>query len=89
MSPLTLIIMSVKLIRALILDLPRQIALAKLNYGFTFGGPVWIPKIYDGHDKAFFFFNFEQYRRSMINNNIPQTVPIRAVWGRTVEELFL
>ena len=48
------------------------------NYGFTFGGPFWIPKVYDGHDKTFFFFNFEQYRKTLINNNIPQTVPTLA-----------
>ena len=48
------------------------------NYGFTFGGPVWIPKIYDGHDKTFFFFNFEQYRRTLVNTNTPQTVPTTA-----------
>src|SRR6478672_5459955 len=34
------------------------------DYGFTFGGPVRIPKIYNGKDKTFFFFNFEQYRDS-------------------------
>jgi len=28
------------------------------DYGFTLGGPVKIPKIYDGHDKTFFFFSF-------------------------------
>src|SRR5690349_12773801 len=32
------------------------------NYGFTFGGPIELPKIYNGHDKSFFFFNFEQFR---------------------------
>jgi hypothetical protein len=32
------------------------------DYGATFGGPVWIPKLYDGHNKTFFFLNFEQYR---------------------------
>jgi hypothetical protein len=30
--------------------------------GFRVGGPVQIPGLYDGHDKAFFFFNFEQFR---------------------------
>jgi hypothetical protein len=25
------------------------------DYGFTFGGPVFIPKVYDGQDKTFFF----------------------------------
>ena len=32
------------------------------DYGFTIGGPVWIPKVYDGHNKSFFFFNWEQFR---------------------------
>ena len=31
------------------------------DFGGTLGGPVYIPKIYDGHDKTFFFFNYEQY----------------------------
>ena len=30
------------------------------DYGFTTGGPVWIPKVYNGRDKTFFFFNLEQ-----------------------------
>jgi hypothetical protein len=30
--------------------------------GIRLGGPVVIPGLYDGHDKAFFFFNFEQFR---------------------------
>jgi hypothetical protein len=34
------------------------------DYGFTFGGPVYIPKVFDGRDKAFFFFTFEQYREA-------------------------
>ena len=29
------------------------------NYGWSVGGPVVIPKIYNGHDKTFFFTNFE------------------------------
>ncbi|MEI9814217.1 MAG: carboxypeptidase regulatory-like domain-containing protein [Acidobacteriota bacterium] len=32
------------------------------DYGFNIGGPVKIPKIYDGTNKTFFFFNWEQYR---------------------------
>ncbi len=31
------------------------------DYGFTVGGPVVIPHVYNGHDKTFFFFNWEQY----------------------------
>lgn len=30
------------------------------NYGFTFGGPVVLPRAYDGHDKTFFFVNYER-----------------------------
>jgi hypothetical protein len=48
------------------------------DYGGTFGGPVWIPKIYNGKDKTFFFFNFEQFRETQIINNIPITVPTLA-----------
>ena len=48
------------------------------DYGFTIGGPVKIPKIYDGHDKTFFFFNWEQYRESRTTVNGLQTVPTAA-----------
>ena len=35
----------------------------KLNqYGVRVGGPIVIPGLYDGHDKAFFFFHYEQLR---------------------------
>src|SRR5215472_2736802 len=32
------------------------------DFGGSLGGPVWIPKVYNGHDKTFFFFSWEQYR---------------------------
>lgn len=48
------------------------------DWGFTTGGPVWIPKIYDGHNKSFFFFNFEQYRETIINSSSPINVPTLA-----------
>jgi hypothetical protein len=32
------------------------------DFGFTVGGPISIPKIYNGRDKTFFFFNMEEYR---------------------------
>jgi hypothetical protein len=31
------------------------------QYGFTFGGPVRLPKVYNGKDRTFFFFALEQY----------------------------
>ena len=51
------------------------------DYGFTLGGPVRIPKIFNGHDKLFFFFNFEQYRETVINSVTPITVPTLAYRG--------
>ncbi len=32
------------------------------QYGFTLGGPISIPKIYNGKNKSFFFFNFDQFK---------------------------
>jgi hypothetical protein len=29
--------------------------------GFVFDGPVWIPKVYNGHDKTFFMVAYERY----------------------------
>jgi hypothetical protein len=48
------------------------------DYGFNIGGPVWIPKIYNGRDRTFFFFNMEQYREFFIVNNQAITVPTDA-----------
>jgi hypothetical protein len=33
----------------------------KNDLGFSIGGPVRIPKIYNGRNKTFFFFSFERY----------------------------
>jgi hypothetical protein len=45
------------------------------DFGFTLGGPIKIPKIYNGHDKTFFFFNFEQFRQSTFTSNTQAIVP--------------
>jgi len=47
------------------------------DFGGNLGGPVWIPKIYNGHDKTFFFFNYEQYRNNVGTSNIT-TLPTDA-----------
>lgn len=33
------------------------------QFGANIGGPVWIPKLYNGKDKTFFFFNWERGRQ--------------------------
>lgn len=44
------------------------------NFGASFGGPVWIPKVYDGKNKTFFWLGYEGYNQvsSLTNNfNLP------------------
>jgi len=42
---------------------------------FTAGGPVYIPKVYDGRNKTFFFFTYSRDMRpqtfSMVNTTVP------------------
>jgi hypothetical protein len=40
---------------------PRQ-AMILNQYGVRFGGPIFIPKVIESRDKAFFFFNYEEFR---------------------------
>ncbi|HTR37706.1 MAG TPA: TonB-dependent receptor [Bryobacteraceae bacterium] len=51
------------------------------DYGFTLGGPIVIPKLYNGHDKSFFFFSFEQFRQSSFISNTYGIVPTDAQRG--------
>jgi len=44
------------------------------NYGFSIGGPVWIPKVYDGHNRTFFHYSQEWYKQNNENTDI-STVP--------------
>ncbi len=37
------------------------------NYGFSFGGPVWIPKVYNGKNRTFFHVSMEWYRQNQSN----------------------
>src|SRR6266849_4881277 len=32
------------------------------DFGLTAGGPVWVPHLYNGRDKTFFFFAYEGFR---------------------------
>lgn len=40
----------------------QQDGLKRNQFGATLGGPVWIPKLYNGHDKTFFFFSYQGTR---------------------------
>ncbi len=46
------------------------------EYGFTLGGPVYIPKVYNGRDKTFFFASYTGFKyRPSSNNNTQTTLP--------------
>jgi trimeric autotransporter adhesin len=44
------------------------------QFGGTFSGPVWIPKVYDGHNRTFFFVSYEGLRR-VLGASTYYTVP--------------
>ena len=46
--------------------------------GGTAGGPIWIPKVYKGRDKTFFFFSYETRPTTTTNSNTLLTVPTAA-----------
>ena len=48
------------------------------DFGMTIGGPVRIPKLYNGKDKTFFFFSFEQFRTQPLVTTVSATVPTEA-----------
>jgi hypothetical protein len=47
------------------------------DWGGTFGGPVIIPKVYNGKDKTFFFFSYERYKEDQALT-FPDTLPTAA-----------
>jgi hypothetical protein len=47
------------------------------DYGYTIGGPVFIPKIYDGRNKTFFFFS-QEFRRVITYSPVTLYVPTAA-----------
>jgi hypothetical protein len=50
----------------------------KHDAGGSIGGPVYIPKLYDGRNRTFFFFNYEFFRNRATANASFQTVPTEA-----------
>jgi hypothetical protein len=49
-------------------------AFTQNQFGFNVGGPVLIPKLYDGRNKTFFFVNYEGFRLRQ-GSSSTQTVP--------------
>ena len=50
-------------------------SLRRNDFGGNFGGPLRIPKVYNGTNRTFFFFNFEQFISHTLTGNGINTVP--------------
>ena len=48
------------------------------EYGGSFGGPVWIPKLYNGKDRTFFNFNYTGLRNQPAPNGTFVSLPAEA-----------
>ena len=47
----------------------------KHDNGFTTGGPIYLPKLYNGRDRTFFFFSFEKFLTNLQYDVSPLRVP--------------
>jgi hypothetical protein len=45
------------------------------DFGVTGGGPVYLPKIYNGRNRTFFFLSYEGFRNRVGANDILRSVP--------------
>ena len=52
--------------------------LKRNQFGVSVGGPVWLPKIYNGKNRTFFFFNYEGMRERQ-GNQVARTSPTAAM----------
>lgn len=51
------------------------------DFGGSIGGPVLIPHVFNGKDKLFFFFDYDQIVNHGSASNSTQTIPTEAVKG--------
>ena len=58
----------------------RKPVLKQHDFGGTIGGPVWIPKIYDGRNKSFFFFSSEFFRNRTGPRADQFTIPLAEMY---------
>lgn len=68
-------------------DLSTISPLRQNQFGYTLGGPVWIPKLYNGGDRTFFFAEYEGLRTrssQVAFANVPTTAELSGVFPDTI-----
>lgn len=58
------------------------------RFGGTIGGPVWVPKVYQGRNKTFFFYGFEGIREARPRNNGTFNIPTEKMRSGDFSELL-
>lgn len=61
-----------------------QSALRQNDFGGTLGGPIWIPRVYDGKGRSFFFIAYEGLRLTLPTAATIQYVPDLAMRQQAV-----
>ncbi len=61
----------------------------KYNYAFSFGGPIYIPKIYNGKNKTFFYATYERFNQNLFSQGAPNNAyPLQDFWDGDFSRLI-
>jgi hypothetical protein len=59
------------------------------DWGFSSGGPVYIPKVYDGRNKSFFYFTLERFKTNTSGpGSLSRSVPQPEMWRGDLSRLL-
>ena len=58
------------------------------EYGFTIGGPISIPKVFNGHDRLFFYATYDRFHSSQGANPTASTLPTTLMRSGDFRELI-
>lgn len=59
------------------------------DWGFSGGGPVYIPKVYDGRNKSFFYFTLERFKTNTNGpGSLSRSVPQPDMWNGDLSRLL-
>ena len=71
--------------------LPQVNPLRQNQYGIAGGGPVWIPKVYNGKNRTFFYGGWEGYQQSQATQNailVPTTAELNGDFSAVSNQIY-
>jgi outer membrane receptor protein involved in Fe transport len=71
--------------------LAQRNPLRQSQFGAAAGGPVWIPKVYNGKNRTFFYGGYEGYRQSQATQNLllaPTTAQLNGDFSGIKNQLY-